>query len=100
MNPGLARLLLALAAVAPAYACFVYGWQLVSFTGFAVRLDDDLPGEAWRSIGLSAAQMIAIAVALFVVWHAGSNLRWGRAAVAMALAWASAAPLFATILRP
>ena len=98
MRPGLIRLLLAPATLPPAYACFVCGWQLVSFTGFAVRLDEGLPGEAWRQIGLTALQFVAIPVALFVAWRAASRgqIKWALAA--MGASWIAAAPLLAAVV--
>lgn len=99
MRRGPAALGLVLAALPPAYACFVAGWQLVSFTGFAVRLDEDLPGEAWRDTGLAALQMAVIAAALLIVWQGATQGRWRRALIALAIAWIAGAPLFVTIVR-
>ena len=92
MNPRLAWAALALLAAPCAWAAYVCGWQLVSFTGFAVRLDDDLPGEAWGQIGFTAVQTIAIAAALLVAWQGGQQARWRKAWVALAVAWIAAAP--------
>ena len=92
MRRGLAAAGLMLANLPPAYACFVCGWQLVSFAGFAVRLDDDLPGEAWRQIGVIAAQMIVIAAALLVAWQGSQQARWRKAGLALSVAWIAAAP--------
>jgi hypothetical protein len=99
VRPRLAALLLALAAIPPAYACFVYGWQIVSFTGFAVRLDDDLPGEAWQSIAGSGLMMTVLAVGLFIVWRGASRRRYRVALIALLACWVVATPLFWTILR-
>lgn len=98
MSPRLARLLLALAAIPPAYACFVYGWQLVSFTGFAVRIEDGLPSEAWRAAAALGLRMTGIAVALFIVWMSASRSRWRAAVLALASAWIVAAPVFLLML--
>ncbi|HEY8004131.1 MAG TPA: hypothetical protein VIE16_07885, partial [Phenylobacterium sp.] len=78
---------LALATAPCAWACYVAGWQLVSFTGFAVRLDEDLPGEAWAQIAWPTLQMIAIAAALLVAWQGGQAGRWRKAGLALAVAW-------------
>ena len=99
MSPRVAGLLLALASLPPAYACFVYGWQIVSFTGFAVRLDEALPGEAWRSIAGSGLMMVGLAVGLFIVWRGASRRRYRAALAALLVCWILAAPLFWTILR-
>jgi len=96
---GLAAAGLMLASLPPAYACFVCGWQLVSFTGFAVRLDEDLPGETWRQIGLVAAQTIVIAAALLVVWQGWQQARGRKAGLALAVAWIAAAPTFLSLIE-
>jgi hypothetical protein len=85
-----------------AWACFVCGWQLVSFAGFAVRLDEGLPGEAWRQIGFVAAQMVVIAAALLIAWQGWQGRRYRKSAIALAVAWLAAAPVFWSLvsLRP
>jgi hypothetical protein len=93
---GLAAL--ALAAAPCAWACFVCGWQLVSFTGFAVRLDEDLPGEAWRQIGLVAAQTIVIAAALLIAWQGWQGRDYRKLWIALAVAWIAAAPVFVVLI--
>jgi hypothetical protein len=85
------------ASLPPAYACFVYGWQLVGFTGFAVRIGDDLPWQAWGQIALVAGQMIVIAAALLVVGQGVSGRRYRKAGIALAVAWLAAAPLYALL---
>jgi hypothetical protein len=100
LNRGVRRLVLALAAAPCAYAAFVYGWELVSFGGFAVRLDENLPGSAWAQIGLVAAQTVIIAAALTVVWQGAEQERYRKAVVALALAWLASAPLWLMLLRP
>jgi hypothetical protein len=95
----LAGAALILAAAPCAWACFVCGWQLVSFTGFAVRLDEDLPGEAWWQIGLVAAQMIVIAAALLVAWQGWQAGRYRKSGVALAVAWIAAAPVFVSLVE-
>ena len=90
MNPRLAGLLLALAAIPPAYACFIIGWQVVSFAGFAVRLDEDLPAATWGQIGWSAMKMLLIALALFNAWRSASRGAMRNASLAMAVAWIGA----------
>jgi len=98
--PRFLRLLAFAAAVAPCgWACYVCGWQLVSFTGFAVRLDEDLPGEAWRQIGFTALQMIAIAAALLVAWQGAQQARWRKAGLALAVAWVASAPTFRSLIE-
>lgn len=97
-RPRLAWAALVLLAAPCAWACYVSGWQLVSFTGFAVRLDDDLPGEAWRQIGFVTVQMIAIAAALLVAWQGGQAGRWRKAGLALAVAWIAAAPTFWSLI--
>jgi hypothetical protein len=99
VKPRLAALLLALAAIPPAYAGFVYGWQLVAFGGFAVRVDDALPSDAWLQVALIALPFIAIAAALFVMWEGVSSRRLRRALVALAVAWIASAPLYLTLIR-
>ena len=99
MNPRLAGLLLALAAVPPAYAGFVYGWQLVSFGDMASRLDDALPAETWMQAGLLALPFLAIAAALFVVWEGVSKGRLRRALIGLAVAWIASLPLYVMFLR-
>lgn len=100
MRQSLAGLGFALAAAPCAYAAFVYGWQLVSFTGFAVRLDEDLPMEALGQIGLVAAQMVVIASALLVAAQGVGQRRYRKASVALGLAWLATAPLLVMWLRP
>lgn len=99
MKRGLATAGLALASAPCAWACFVGGWQLVSFTGFAVRLDEDLPGEAWRQIGFASAQMIAIAAALLIVWQGWQARNCRKSVIALAVAWIASAPVFVTVVR-
>jgi len=94
VTPRLAWAVLALLAAPCAWAAYACGWQLVGFTGFAVRLDDDLPGEAWRQIGFTALQMIAIAAALLVAWQGAQQARWRNAWLALAVAWLASAPTF------
>jgi hypothetical protein len=94
---------LALAAAPCAWACYVAGWQLVSFTGFAVRLDEDLPGGAWAQIAWLTLQMIAIAAALLVAAQGVQAGRWRKAGLALAVAWLASAPTFVTLaesMRP
>ncbi|WP_372786056.1 hypothetical protein [Phenylobacterium sp.] len=103
MKRGLAAAGFVLAALPCAWACFVCGWQLVSFTGFAVRLDEDLPGEAWRQIGFAAAQMIVIAAALLIAWQGWQAENYRKSVLALAVAWIAAAPVFWSLvesLRP
>ena len=90
---------LILAGAPCAWACFVCGWQLVSFTGFAVRLDEDLPGEAWRQIGLVAAQTVVIAAALLVAWQGWQAGRYRKSGIALAVAWIAAAPVFLSLVE-
>lgn len=97
MNRRLALLALAL-AVAPAYAAFVYGWKLAEFLGFATRLDQNLPFVAWAQVALTAAQMVVIAGALAMCWQLASLGRRRAAAIAMAVAWLAAAPLYVLLL--
>jgi hypothetical protein len=89
-----------LASLPPAYACFVYGWQLVGFTGFAVRVGDDLPWQAWGQIALVAGQMIVIAAALLVVGQGVSGRGHRKAAIALGVAWVATAPLLILLMRP
>ena len=93
MKRSLVALGFVLAAIPPAYAAFVAGWQFVSFLGFAVRLDEGLPGEVWRQIGLNLFQMAAIPVALLVAWREVGARRPRRAGIALGVAWLAAAPL-------
>jgi hypothetical protein len=90
---------LILAGAPCAWACFVCGWQLVSFTGFAVRLDEGLPGEAWRQIGLVAVQTVVIAAALLVAWQRWQAGRYRQSAIALAVAWIAAAPVFWSLIE-
>lgn len=83
----------ALAALPCAYACFVYGWQLVSFTGIAVRLGEDLPSQTWGQIALVAGQMVVIAAALMIVWQGVQARRYGKAGLALAVGWLATGPL-------
>ena len=99
MKRGLAAAGLVLAGAPCAWACFVCGWQLVSFTGFAVRLDEDLPGEAWRQIALVAAQMIIIAAALLIAWQGWQARRYRKSGIALAVAWIAAAPVFVSLVE-
>ena len=99
MRPRLA-LGLAIASLPPAYAEFVDLWQLVSFTGFAVRVGDEaLPGEVWAQTALLVATSVAIPVALFVAWRAASRDRLRPTLVALGVAWIAAAPLFVSLFR-
>jgi hypothetical protein len=95
IGPGLA-----LAAAPCAYAGFVYAWQLVSFMGFAVRLDEGLPLETWGQIALTAAQMIIIGAALLIVWQGAVGRSYRKAGIALAVAWIASAPLLVLMLRP
>jgi hypothetical protein len=99
VTPRLAWAALILLAAPCAWAAYVCGWQLVSFTGFAVRLDDGLPVEAWRQIGFTAVQMIAIAAALLVAWQGGQQARWRKAWLALAVSWIAAAPTFWSLIE-
>ena|SRR3569623_3817096 len=93
----------ALAAAPCAWACYVAGWQLVSFTGFAVRLGEDLPGEAWAQIAWPTAQVISIAAALLVGWQGVQAGRRRKAALALAVACIASAPTLVALaqsLRP
>ena len=99
MNGRLAALLLAMAAIPPAYAGFVYGWQLVTFGGFAVRVDDALSPDTWIQVAVIALPFIAIAAALFVMWEGVSRRRPRRALIALAVAWIASLPLYLTLLR-
>ena len=99
MKRGLAAAGLVLAGAPCAWACFVCGWQLVSFTGFAVRLDEDLPGEGWRQIALVAAQMIIIAAALLIAWQGWQAQRYRKSGIALAVAWIAAAPVFVSLVE-
>ena len=90
-----------LASLPPAYACFVYAWQLISFMGFAVRLDEGLPLETWGQIALVAAQMVIIAAALLIVWQGAMGGNYRKVGIGLAVAWMASAPLFVLILlRP
>ena len=100
MTRQVRRLLLALAAAPCAYAALVYGWQLVEFGGFAVRLDETLPGSAWMQIGLVAAQTVVIAAALAAAWQGAVQERHRMAATALAVAWLASAPLWVMLMRP
>jgi hypothetical protein len=91
---------LALAAIPPAYAGFVYGWQLVSFAGLQVRLGEDLPLQTWGQVGVFGAQMVIIAAALLITWQGARAQRYGKAGIALAVAWLASAPLFVLMLRP
>jgi hypothetical protein len=84
---------LILAGAPCAWAWFVCGWQLVSFTGFAVRLDEELPAEAWLQIGLVAAQTVVIAAALLVLWQGWQAGDYQKSGIALAVAWVAAAPV-------
>jgi hypothetical protein len=99
LGRGLAWAGLILAGLPCAWAGFVCGWQLVSFTGFAVRLDEGLPGEAWRQIGLAAGQMVVIAAALLVAWQGFQARSWRKSAIAIAVAWFAAAPVFWSLIE-
>ncbi|MBS0334639.1 MAG: hypothetical protein JSS35_17860 [Proteobacteria bacterium] len=85
-------------AVAPAYAAFVYGYKLAEFLGFAVRLDQGLPPMVWGQVALTALQMVVIAGALATCWQFASLGRRRAAAVAMAVAWLAAAPLYVLLI--
>ena len=93
MRPTPARLLLALAALPPAYADFVNLWQLVSFATFGVRVDEDIPGLALVSAAWLAVQAVAVSAALLLVWQFAAQGRLGRAWAAMAVAWVGVAIL-------
>jgi hypothetical protein len=98
VNRRLVQLGLALAAAPCAYAAVVYALQLVGFTGFAVRLGDELPLETWGQIGLVAAQMIIIAAALLIVFQGAMAASHRKAGIALAVAWLASAPLFILML--
>ena len=100
MNPRLIAAGLLLASLPCGYAGFVYGWQLVSFGSFAVRLGDEVPREAWGQVALTAGQMAIIAAALLVVWQGAGQRRYRKAGLALAVAWLATAPLLILILRP
>lgn len=85
-------------AVAPAYAAFVYGYQLAGFLSMTTRLGEDLPLAVWGSVALTAAQMVLIAGALAMCWQFAMQGRRRAAAVAMAVAWLVAAPLYVLLL--
>jgi hypothetical protein len=95
---GLVILGLTLAALPCAYADFVDAWQLATFAGFAVRLDEDLPLEAWRDIGFTALQTIVIASALLVALQGLQGRGYRKSAIALAIAWLGSAPLYVSIL--
>jgi hypothetical protein len=100
VNRRLIDLLVALAAIPPGCACGVYGWRLVSFAGFAVRIGEDIAPETWGQIGLVAGQMIVIAAALLIVWQGAAAQNWRKAGIALAVAWLATAPLLILMLRP
>jgi hypothetical protein len=95
----LITLLLALAAIPPAYAGFVYGWQLVVAGEFAMMMDDALPTPAWMRVLLTALPFTAIVSALFVVWEGVSKRRLRRALIALGVAWIASYPLYVMFLR-
>jgi hypothetical protein len=99
VNRGLAALGLTLAAVPCAYAGFVDAWQVATFTGFAVRLQDSLPGETWREIGLTGGEFVAIAAALLVLGQGVQAGRYRKAGTALAVAWIASAPVFVVLLQ-
>ena len=99
MRRGLAAAGLVLAGAPCAWACLVCGWQLISFTGFAVRLDEDLPGEAWRQIALVAGQTVVIAAALLVAWQGWQARPYRKLWIALAVAWIAAAPVFVSLIE-
>jgi hypothetical protein len=98
-HPSIAAAGFALAAAPCAWACYVAGWQLVSFTGFAVRLDEDLPGAAWVQIAWPTLQMIAIAAALLVAGQGVQTGRRRKAGLALAVAWLASAPTFVSLIE-
>ena len=100
MNRRLIAAGFTLASLPPAYAGFVYGWQLVSFTGFAVRQGDPLPPETWGQVGVVAGQMIIIAAALLIAGQGVRAAKLRKAGIALAVAWLASAPLFVLMLRP
>ncbi|HEX5262976.1 MAG TPA: hypothetical protein VFW13_05590 [Phenylobacterium sp.] len=85
-------------AVAPAYAAFVYGYELAGFMSATTRMGESLPLSAWGSVALTAAQMVVIAGALAMCWQFASLGRRRAAVVAMIVAWLTAAPLYVLIL--
>ncbi|MBS0361093.1 MAG: hypothetical protein JSR98_06910 [Proteobacteria bacterium] len=97
MNRRWALLGIAL-AVAPAYAAFVYGWELAEFLSTTTRMGESLPPSAWGPVALTAAQMVVIAGALAMCWQFGSLGRRRAAVIAMVVAWLAAAPLYVLIL--
>lgn len=100
MKPRLIAAAFVLVSLPCAYAVFFYGWQLVSFAGFAVRIGDEVPGEAWRLSALSAAQMAVITGALYVMGQGLAQRRLKKASTALAVAWLATAPLLILLLRP
>ena len=98
MKRRLIALGFALAAAPCAYAAFVYGLQLISFTGFAVRMGDELPLQTWGQIGLVAGQAIVIAAALLIVLQGVQAQSYRKAAIALAVAWLATVPLFILML--
>ena len=97
MNRRWALLGIAL-AVAPAYAAFVYGWELAEFLSITTRVGEGLSFSAWGPVALTAGQMVVIAGARAMCWQFASLGRRRAAAIAMAVAWLAAAPLYALLL--
>ena len=100
MNPRLAiALAVALAAVPPAYAAFVFAWQLTDVLALTVRLmGQDIPAEFWLQVASLTVRMIGISVALFVVGRMAMQARWPMAGLALLGAWGIAAPVLMRLL--
>jgi len=95
VSPRLAiALLVALAALPPAYAAFVFAWRLTDVLALAVRLmGQDVPGEFWLPVASLTVRLIGISVALFVVGRMAKKARWPIAGLALLGAWGIAAPV-------
>lgn len=100
MNRRLAiRLAIVLAAAPPAYAAFVFAWQLTDALAFLVRLSgQSLPSEVWVQIISLMLRLIGVSVALFLVARSTLRERWRVAGLAMLGAWGIAAPVLMRLL--
>ena len=72
----------------------------MSFTGFAVRLDEDLPLLTWGQIALTAGQMAVIAARPCWRWVKGASARNAtrQGGIALTVAWLATAPLILLML--
>jgi hypothetical protein len=86
------------ASAPPAYAAFVYGYELARFVAPVMRTQAALALTVWAQLALTAAQMVVIGGGLALAWQAAPARRWRTIGVALGVAWLAAAPLYLLLL--